>query len=89
MLQHPSSTTTIHLDQPPSCLQFCPASPNNFVVGTYLLSETKTTDTDGSETIQQSKSGSLQLWHLDPETDALYLLPFIPSSLILNLDDQK
>ncbi|KAL3430460.1 hypothetical protein BDV09DRAFT_20606 [Aspergillus tetrazonus] len=71
MLQHPSSTTTIHLDQPPSCLQFCPASPNNFVVGTYLLSEAKTTDTDGSETIQQSKSGSLQLWHLDPETDAL------------------
>ncbi|KAL4740069.1 hypothetical protein BDV11DRAFT_204544 [Aspergillus similis] len=71
MLQHPSSTTTIHLEQPPSCLQFCPASPNNFVVGTYLLSEAKTRDTDGSETIQQSKSGSLQLWHLDPETDAL------------------
>ncbi|KAL4818093.1 hypothetical protein BDW67DRAFT_21953, partial [Aspergillus spinulosporus] len=71
MLQHPSSTTTIYLDQPPSCLQFCPALPNNFVVGTYLLSEAKTTDTDGSETIQQSKSGSLQLWQLDPETDAL------------------
>ncbi|KAL4988284.1 hypothetical protein BDW68DRAFT_196796 [Aspergillus falconensis] len=71
MPQKPSSTTTIHLDQPPSCLQFCPASPNNFVVGTYLLSETKTTDKDGSETIQQSKTGSLQLWHLEPETDAL------------------
>ncbi|KAL6240139.1 hypothetical protein BDW75DRAFT_197064 [Aspergillus navahoensis] len=71
MPQHPSSSTTIHLDQPPSCLQFCPASPNNFVVGTYLLSETKTTDEDGLETIRQSKTGSLQLWHLDPESDAL------------------
>ncbi|KAL4980614.1 hypothetical protein BDW66DRAFT_147043 [Aspergillus desertorum] len=71
MPHHPSSTTTIHLDQPPSCLQFCPASPNNFVVGTYLLSETKITEKDGSETIRQSKTGTLQLWHLDPETDAL------------------
>ncbi|KAL4921802.1 hypothetical protein BDW62DRAFT_197508 [Aspergillus aurantiobrunneus] len=70
-LQHPSSTTTTYLDQPPSCLQFCPASPNNVVVGTYLLSETKTIELDGSETIQQSKTGSLQLWHLDPETDTL------------------
>ncbi|KAL4901391.1 hypothetical protein BDW74DRAFT_187777 [Aspergillus multicolor] len=71
MTQHPSSKTTSFLDQPPSCLQFCPASPNDFVVGTYLLSEKKTTDEDGLETIQQSKTGSLQLWHLEPETDAL------------------
>ncbi|BCS22286.1 uncharacterized protein APUU_30511A [Aspergillus puulaauensis] len=69
--QHPSSTTTTYLDQPPSCLQFCPASQNNFVVGTYLLSETKSTEEDGTETIQQSKTGSLQLWHLDPATDTL------------------
>lgn len=73
--QHPSSTTTTYLDQPPSCLQFCPESQNNFVVGTYLLSETKSTEEDGTETIQQSKTGSLQLWHLDPATDTLYLLP--------------
>ncbi|RDW86742.1 uncharacterized protein DSM5745_03384 [Aspergillus mulundensis] len=71
MAQHPSSTTTVYLNQPPSCLQFCPGSPNHFVVGTYLLSETKTTDEDGLETIQQSKTGSLQLWHLDPESEAL------------------
>lgn len=73
--QHPSSTATTYLDQPPSCLQFCPASQNNFVVGTYLLSETKFTEENGSETIQQAKTGSLQLWHLDPETDTLYLPP--------------
>ncbi|KAL4779815.1 hypothetical protein BJX76DRAFT_364909 [Aspergillus varians] len=71
MAAHPSSSTTTYLDQPPSCLQFCPASPNNFVVGTYLLTETKSTEPDGLETIQQSKTGSLQLWHLDPETDTL------------------
>lgn len=72
MPEHPASTTTTFLDQPPSCLQFCPASPNYFIIGTYLLSETKSTESDGSETIQQSKTGSLQLWHLDPETDNLY-----------------
>ncbi|KAL3463028.1 hypothetical protein BJX64DRAFT_132276 [Aspergillus heterothallicus] len=80
--QHPSSTTTIYLDQPPSCLQFCPESPNNFVVGTYLLSSEKKpnaqstrnhddSDDEPSETIHQTKIGSLQLWNLDPETDAL------------------
>ncbi|KAL3482448.1 hypothetical protein BJX99DRAFT_217079 [Aspergillus californicus] len=67
-LQTPSSSKTIFLDQPPSCLQFCPASPNNFVVGTYLLSETKDSETD---TIQQTKTGSLQLWNLNPENDEL------------------
>ncbi|KAL2815500.1 hypothetical protein BJX63DRAFT_160346 [Aspergillus granulosus] len=89
--QHPSSRTTIFLDQPPSCLQFCPSSPNNFVIGTYLLSsETKqrpetedndaSSDDEPSETIHQTKTGSLQLWNLEPETDALtqlsrYALP--------------
>ncbi|KAL2865844.1 uncharacterized protein BJX67DRAFT_157055 [Aspergillus lucknowensis] len=79
-LQYPASKTTVYLDQPPSCLQFCPASPNNFVLGTYLLSETKTQpktldiddpDQEPSETIQQSKTGSLQLWNLDPASNAL------------------
>ncbi|KAL4870772.1 hypothetical protein BDV12DRAFT_207231 [Aspergillus spectabilis] len=69
--QTATSKTTIYLDQPPSCLQFCPASPNNLVIGTYLLSETKFTDSDGSETVQQKKSGSLQLWNLDPTDDSL------------------
>jgi diphthamide biosynthesis protein 7 len=84
--QHPTSKTTTYLDQPPSCLQFCPASPNNFLIGTYLLSsETKPTqtpdateedessDNEQTETIHQTKTGSLQLWNLNPETDALYL----------------
>ncbi|KAL4960781.1 uncharacterized protein BDV14DRAFT_181898 [Aspergillus stella-maris] len=70
--QTPSSTTTIYLDQPPSCLQFCPASPNHFVAGTYLLSETKSTDENGEEqVISQKKTGSLQLWEIDEVKDEL------------------
>ncbi|KAL2835059.1 hypothetical protein BDW59DRAFT_155882 [Aspergillus cavernicola] len=71
--QTPSSSTTIYLHQPPSCLQFCPTSPNSLVIGTYLLSETKgpETDTEGVEIIHQAKTGSLQLWNLHPETDTL------------------
>ncbi|KAI9376273.1 hypothetical protein BJX61DRAFT_417185 [Aspergillus egyptiacus] len=65
--QHPTSKTTIYLDQPPSCLQFCPASPNNLVIGTYLLSEIK----ESESSIQQTKTGSLQLWNLNPESHTL------------------
>jgi hypothetical protein len=36
-------------------------------VGTYLLSETENEDGE----IQQSKTGSLQLWKLDPVTYSL------------------
>lgn len=66
-VQRPSSVTTIFLDQPPSCLEFCPEIPDHFVVGTYLLSETKNAD---GETLQ-SKTGSVQLWKLDPITNSL------------------
>jgi diphthamide biosynthesis protein 7 len=65
-VQQPKSTTTVFLDQPPSCLEFCPEIPDHFVVGTYLLSETKS---EGE--IQQTKTGSVQLWKLDPATSEL------------------
>lgn len=63
----PKSQTTVFLDQPPSCLEFCPEIRDHFVVGTYLLSETK----NESGEIQQTKTGSLQLWKLEPITNAL------------------
>ncbi|KAJ5766925.1 uncharacterized protein N7511_004541 [Penicillium nucicola] len=66
-IQHPNSVTTIFLDQPPSCLEFCPEVADHFIVGTYLLSENKTDDGE----IQQSKTGSIQLWKLDPVSKAL------------------
>ncbi|KAJ5233579.1 uncharacterized protein N7469_005345 [Penicillium citrinum] len=68
-LQQPKSETTVFLDQPPSCLEFCPEIPDHFVVGTYLLSEAKTEDG-----IQQTKTGSVQLWKLDPATSSLSLV---------------
>ncbi|KAF7181966.1 hypothetical protein CNMCM7691_001354 [Aspergillus felis] len=68
--QHPASAATIFLDQPPSCLQFGPAAPNNFIIGTYLLSENK--DSDGN--VQQTKTGSLQLWNLNPLNNELSLI---------------
>ncbi|KAJ5623251.1 hypothetical protein N7490_011856 [Penicillium lividum] len=66
----PKSQTTVFLDQPPSCLEFCPEIRDHFVAGTYLLSETKN---ESGET-QQTKTGSLQLWKLDPNTSKLSLV---------------
>ncbi|KAJ9403635.1 hypothetical protein DTO045G8_8658 [Paecilomyces variotii] len=72
---HPKSSTTIFLDQPPSCLQFCPEDPSYFVVGTYFLSETK--DEEGNVTAQK-KTGSLQLWKLDPVSRNLTHVETVP-----------
>lgn len=32
-----SSTQSVILDLPPSCIEFCPVCPSYFVVGTYYL----------------------------------------------------
>ncbi|KGQ00787.1 hypothetical protein PAAG_12547 [Paracoccidioides lutzii Pb01] len=63
----PSQHTTF-LDQPPSCLEFCPAAPDYLVIGTYLLSETPS---NGLANPQQTKTGSIQLFKLDPESPQL------------------
>lgn len=82
-----SSLVTEYLDQPPSCLEFCPVDPNYFVVGTYLLQETRdpadekmsgTGEEDEGEgtasgSVKQTKTGSLQLWNLDVTTSKLYV----------------
>ncbi|PGH11692.1 hypothetical protein AJ79_04715 [Helicocarpus griseus UAMH5409] len=64
-IQTPQSLDTIFLDQPPSCLEFCPEAPDYFVIGTYLLSESSSNDSSGP---QQTKTGSIQLFILDPES---------------------
>lgn len=71
--QHPQSLTAIFLDQPPSCLQFCPTAPDYLVIGTYLLSETKSQGEDGNVVVEQNKTGSLQLWKLDSIEHKLYV----------------
>ena len=54
------SMATIFINAPPSCLEFCPAFPWIFVVGTYSLH----TSEHGEETGEQSRSGSLQMLRL-------------------------
>lgn len=66
--QHLKSITTTFVDEPPSCLEFCDAESNHFIVGTYLLTETK----DDSGNIHQKKTGSVQLWSLDRNVYSLY-----------------
>lgn len=47
-----SSTQSVILNLPPSCIEFCPAHPDLFVVGTYNLEkseETQTTEVDGKQ----------------------------------------
>lgn len=64
------------LDLPPSCIEFCPALPDYFVVGTYNLQ--KEDATDGESTFEdeekqvtnklvQNRNGSLVVFRL---TDA-------------------
>ncbi|OAX83373.1 hypothetical protein ACJ72_02265 [Emergomyces africanus] len=59
------SLYTTFLDQPPSCLEFCPAAPDYLVIGTYLLSESSPENSTGT---QQSKTGTIQLFKLDSES---------------------
>ncbi|GAM40896.1 hypothetical protein TCE0_041r13604 [Talaromyces pinophilus] len=87
-----SSLVTEYLDQPPSCLEFCPVDPNYFVVGTYLLQETRepgdekmsgTGEEDEGEgttsgSVKQTKTGSLQLWHLDVTTSTFQRKQVVP-----------
>jgi diphthamide biosynthesis protein 7 len=65
LLQSIKSHSTAFLDRPPSCLEFCPTFPDYLVTGTYLLSE-GSAQTSGSA--ESTRSGSLQLFKLDPES---------------------
>lgn len=73
-----SSTQSMVLDLPPSCVEFCPAHPDLFVVGTYNLEKSEdaqTTDEDnqdeeedlqnsGTSKQPQSRNGSIILFQL-------------------------
>ena len=41
------STQSLILDLPPSCIEFCPAYPSYFVVGTYNLQKDEDAPEDG------------------------------------------
>jgi len=78
-----SSTRSLILDLPPSCIAFCPTQPHLFVVGTYYLHDSTTTKTEtsssaaGSHQISdhqddtsnpsQTRSGSLIVYELNDD----------------------
>ena len=76
-----SSLKALTLDLPPSCIAFCPAQPQYFVVGTYFLhpqeqrsatspdSEGANEDDDAEVSVSEPKrSGSLILFRLERDT---------------------
>lgn len=73
-----SSEVALTLGLPPSCIQFCPAHPNLFVVGTYNLeknddAQTGKEDDNGDDDREQviatktpqSRNGSLVVFKVD------------------------
>jgi len=76
-----SSTRSLTLDLPPSCIAFCPTQPHLSIVGTYHLHDNRTTthkptpsatdadeaadDQDDTAQPAQTRSGSLILYELN------------------------
>ncbi|KAI1082637.1 hypothetical protein F5B20DRAFT_532065 [Whalleya microplaca] len=91
-----SSWISLTLDLPPSCIEFCPASPDHFVVGTYNLQKeeasdaTVSADEDADEQQlarkqAQSRNGSLAVFRLHKRF-GLTMIEIIPyPSAILDL----
>ncbi|OJD22929.1 hypothetical protein ACJ73_05725 [Blastomyces percursus] len=75
VLQPLESLHTTFLDQPPSCLEFCPADPDYIIIGTYLLSELSS---ESSTATGQTKTGTMQLFKLDSESCQLTQIHKIP-----------
>lgn len=62
-----SSTQSMVLDLPPSCIEFCPAYPDLFVIGTYNLEKAEeaepvlnTEEKDKEEEVPQSSTTNKQ-----------------------------
>lgn len=67
-----SSKVSLTLDLPPSCIQFCPAHPEFFVVGTYNLQKDDTQEAQEEDDesaaaakTPQSRNGSLLVFKLN------------------------
>lgn len=68
-----ASLRSLHLDLPPSCIEFCPAHPDYLVVGTYNLQkeESAVAEEPTQETVKkpQSRNGSLVVFRLAENAD--------------------
>jgi diphthine methyl ester acylhydrolase len=75
------SSRSLTLDLPPSCIEFCPAHPDHFIVGTYNLQTEEPAAADGGEIANsesshdekvkklQSRNGSLVVFRLAENGD--------------------
>ncbi|KJF60910.1 uncharacterized protein CIMG_12005 [Coccidioides immitis RS] len=63
-IESPASLSTLFLDQPPSCLAFCPTAPDHVLISTYLLIENPAAAENS--TPESVRTGSLQLFRFDP-----------------------
>lgn len=79
-----ASTQTLTLDLPPSCIAFCPAQSDLFVVGTYFLHpqakpspnsgavdgavDADDEKEDDNRPVEAKRTGSLILFHLEGDT---------------------
>ncbi|KAI1826301.1 hypothetical protein F4861DRAFT_497835 [Xylaria intraflava] len=91
-----ASLRSLTLDLPPSCIEFCPAHPDYFVVGTYNLQKEEPTnvDNDGGSSDHedsheamkkpQSRNGSLVVFRLGENADDISCLQTVsyPSALL-------
>lgn len=77
-----ASSRSLVLDLPPSCIEFCPAHPDHFVVGTYNLQKEDSTAADSGEVSDseinyetkkkpQSRDGSLVVFRLAENADEM------------------
>ncbi|KAI3319946.1 WD40-repeat-containing domain protein [Xylariaceae sp. AK1471] len=92
-----ASLRSVVLSLPPSCIEFCPAHPDHFIVGTYNLQKDEPTQgekTDASnnngshETIKkhQSRNGSLVVFRLaEDANDLLHVQTVSHPSALLDL----
>lgn len=61
-----SSFQSLQLDLPPSCVEFCPAFPSFFVVGTYNLQKDEDGEGEhGAGFKTQNRNGSLIVFRVD------------------------
>jgi len=77
-----TSIQSLAIDLPPSCIEFCPAHPDYFVIGTYNLQKEEAIEAeescadnqDGSHANAikpQSRNGSLVVYRLTEDANNL------------------
>ncbi|KAH6982812.1 hypothetical protein BKA56DRAFT_614829 [Ilyonectria sp. MPI-CAGE-AT-0026] len=86
-----SSKVSLTLDLPPSCIQFCPAHPELFVVGTYNLERDQTAgqtnagdgeEGDDSAKTPQNRNGSLLVYRIEGTELTLVQTVSQPSAIL-------